>query len=318
MTPDAARLTNLLMPYAMRKQVYIKRRNARFVHYTSAEVAISILTNSTVWMRNAVTMNDFLEVEHGKRCLFSAYKSPAGIKLREILNGTEAGLDKRLEELFNAWLEELETQTFLTCFSEHRDCEDTLGRLSMWRAYGGSNGVALVFNNSPFLAPTDALKAYSSPVAYLDVEAFEQSFSQIVEGLVSEWEFLQRFGAEGIIRSLFVTFRFAVLCTKHPGFREEREWRVLYSPAYESSKHIKHDVEIVRGVPQQVYKIPLKNIPDEGFVGAELPDLLDRIIIGPTDNQLPMLHAFRSILKEMGVNDPDSKVAVSAIPLRQR
>ena len=44
--------------------------------------------------------------------------------------------------------------TYLTSISEHRNKEDTFGRLSMWRAYGETTGVALVMNNSPFLTPS--------------------------------------------------------------------------------------------------------------------------------------------------------------------
>lgn len=261
-------------------------------------------------------MNDFSEVEHGKSCLFPAYKSDAGIKLKNFLNEIDKGLDKKLEDLFNGWLKDLETKTFLTCFSEHRDSEDVLGRLSMWRAYGGSNGIALVFKNGPFLNPTDALKAYSSPVAYLSQAGFQDIFSDTVDGLLAETNFIKSLGSQALLDGLFYAFKFAVLCTKHPGFHEEREWRIIHSPDFESSSHIKMDIEVVRGVPQQVCKIPLNNIPDEGLDGVDIPSLLDRIIIGPTDNQLPMLHAFRTILAECGIEDPDSKIFVSSIPLR--
>lgn len=316
--PEALKFTGLLMPHMVQRQSSMRRRNARFVHYTTAEVAASILRNNNVWMRNLVTMNDFAEVEHGKSCLFPAYKSNAGIKLRNFLNEIEENLDKRLEDLFNGWLNNLEYKTFITCFSEHRDSEDFLGRLSMWRAYGGSNGVALVFKNGPFLSPTDALKAYSSPVAYLDQGRFEEIFSDTVDALLYEAEFIKSLGSQALLDGLFYAFKFAVLCTKHPGFREEREWRIIYSPDFELSSHIKMDIEIVRGVPQQVCKIPLSNIPDEGLEGVDIPSLLDRVIIGPTDNQLPMLHAFRTILADCGIEDPDSKIFVSSIPLRHR
>lgn len=129
--PESLKFTNLLMPHMMRRQSSMRRRNARFVHYTTAEVAASILRNNDVWMRNVVTMNDFSEVEHGKACLFPAYKSDDGLKLQNFLNEMEDGLSKKFEDLFNGWIRDLETKTFITCFSEHRDNEDFLGRLSM-------------------------------------------------------------------------------------------------------------------------------------------------------------------------------------------
>ena len=40
----------------------------------------------------------------------------------------------------------------------------------------------------------------------------------------------QSLGRETVSASAFNMLRFAVLCTKHPGFLEEREWRIIASP----------------------------------------------------------------------------------------
>ena len=45
---------------------------------------------------------------------------------------------------------------------------------------------------------------------------------------------------------------------------------------------IAHEVIAVNGIPQSVYKLPLENITEVGLV-ARIPDLLDRVIIGPTE-----------------------------------
>jgi len=110
---------------------------------------------------------------------------------------------------------------------------------------------------------------------------------------------------------------FGVVCTKHPGFAEEREWRVVYSPSMYPSNHLIRAIEVIQGVPQPVYKIPLKNIPEEGLVGAEIPELLDRIIIGPTQYRLAIWEAFMDLLRQAGVADPAKKIVLSNIPLRQ-
>jgi hypothetical protein len=110
--------------------------------------------------------------------------------------------------------------------------------------------------------------------------------------------------------------RFAALCTKHPGFAEEKEWRVVYCPALEQSPYLMKDIAIVRGVPQPIYKIPFKDIPEAGFAGA-IPAMLSRIIIGPTQYPLALAEAFVELLAEAGVTEPDTKVRVSDIPLRR-
>jgi hypothetical protein len=77
------------------------------------------------------------------------------------------------------------------------------------------------------------------------------------------------------------------------------------------------EIQVIAGTPQPIYKIPLKDIPDEGFVGVEIPALLDRIIIGPTQYPWAVYEAFVELLADADVKEPTSKVFVSDIPLRQ-
>ena len=103
---------------------------------------------------------------------------------------------------------------------------------------------------------------------------------------------------------------------KHPGFHEEKEWRVIHSPTQEPSERVLCHTEVIGGVPQPVYKIPLRNFPDEGLEGVEVPELLDRIIIGPTEYPWAVYQAFKQVLTAAGVPDAGKKIIVSDIPLR--
>jgi len=268
-------------------------------------------------MRNANTMNDFMEVEHGYRCLLSAYQGEAGIKFKDVLDRLHPGFRQGVENLFDGWSQSFKSGTYLSCISEHLDSEDTVGRLSMWRAYGGDTGVAIVLNNKPFVSPSDALRAYTSPVAYLGPEQFKAEFQRIANRMEENTKFLSEVDITLLTGFLFNMFRFSVLGTKHPGFHEEREWRIIHTPGLENSDRLLKDIQIVRGTPQVIYKIPLKDIPDEGFVGAEIPQLVDRVIIGPTQYPLTMYQAFVELLTDAGVENAGSKVWVSDIPLRQ-
>jgi hypothetical protein len=134
--------------------------------------------------------------------------------------------------------------------------------------------------------------------------------------MIKAKETLDVIGRDGVFHLLFETFRLWMLCTKHPAFHEEREWRIIYQPKYKSSPHILHDLVSVRGIPQPICKIPLKNIPEEGLIGIELAELVDRIIIGPTQYPLAMYDAFVELLRDAGVADAEAKVYTSAIPLR--
>jgi len=95
------------------------------------------------------------------------------------------------------------------------------------------------------------------------------------------------------------------------------EWRVVYSPSLEESEYLKKEIIVFRGVPQPIYKIPLKDLPEEGLIGIEIPSLLDRIIIGPTEYSQVMYEAFCDLLLEAGVENPSDKVSISNIPLRR-
>ncbi|MEC5293455.1 MULTISPECIES: DUF2971 domain-containing protein [unclassified Aurantimonas] len=200
--------------------------------------------------------------------------------------------------------------------SEHEDDEDTLGRLSMWRAYAGTTGVAVVMNPTVFLAPSDALRAYSSPVAYLTPERFKQEFDEITDAIERNADFVRTMGKDDVLANVFAMMRFAVLCTKHPGFHEEREWRIIYSPTYEKSDRIEKTFVTVGGTPQPICKIPLTDVPEEDLIGASIPLLVNRIIIGPSHHGAAMQEAFVGLLNEVGVEDASSKVWISDIPLR--
>lgn len=289
----------------------------RFVHYTSSEVAFSILQNKFVWMRNALTMNDFSEIEHGLKCLLGAWGSPIGNKLRDLLDQMYPGFCNDFGHRFDSWLPAFREETYITCLSEHDADEDDHGRLSMWRAYGGANGVALVLNNTPFLTLSAALKAYSFPVEYLGETAFLARFERFYELISLRREEVHALGYDNLLTLLFNRFRANVLCTKHPGFHEEREWRVVYSPQIEKSEHISKSLQVVRGVPQIIHAIPLKHDPAAGLFGADIPTLLNRIIIGPSHMPFTIKQTMRELLKTAGVNAVEDKIVVSNIPLRQ-
>ncbi|MBW2318859.1 MAG: hypothetical protein JRF24_09310, partial [Deltaproteobacteria bacterium] len=82
------------------------------------------------------------------------------------------------------------------------------------------------------------------------------------------------------------------------------------------SKLISRKIETIDGVPQNVYQIPLEDNPSENVVGVAIPELIDRIIIGPSEYPIPIYEAFRVALDEAGVENSSSRVFISGIPLR--
>ncbi len=109
----------------------------------------------------------------------------------------------------------------------------------------------------------------------------------------------------------------AAVSLKHEGFKEEREWRVIYIPQIYQSKLVSFSTEIIEGVPQIIHKIPLQDSPADGVIGVAIPTLVDRVIIGPTAYPVTMGAAFAVALHQAGVANPASRVVASGIPLRQ-
>lgn len=324
---DPKILLSRLMPYYADKRREAQDNQIRFVHYTSAEAAMSIADNRTVWLRNARLMNDFSEIEYGLERLFTTYRGALGDRLRRCVDLVAEGLvDEIGDLLFRRWNPSSVDHTYLMSLSEHAgpqaEHEDVHGRLSMWRAYGGRASVALVMNSAPFLAECDVITAVTSPVLYADQERFNIEFERIVSGLEKLSPHLPSFGREALHDGLFFAFHCAILSTKHPGFCEEREWRIIYSAKIYPCENIDRNrsVRSVRGVPQIVHELPLRDIPDDGerrgLYGAEIPALLDRVIIGPSEDGRIVQEAVIDILKCLEVQDAANKVVVSGIPLR--
>jgi Protein of unknown function (DUF2971) len=245
--PDDDPAMRIFYPYAYTKQNAVRQDNIRFVHYTNADAAMAILNSKTMWMRKTSCMNDYMEVEHGLECLFAAYQGEKGRKFRVSLDNIYDGISNEIGKVFDGWVPHFRTDSYVMCVSEHDNAEDRLGRLSMWRAYSETTGVALVLNNTAFLGPSGSLKVYASPVAYLDDEQFGDELGRIADAIDANQDAVAAFGRDTVTSWVFTAFKFAALCTKHPGFIEEREWRVVYFPKLEKSEHLIKRVETIRG-----------------------------------------------------------------------
>ena len=308
---------SVFQPYALEKITRAATENWRFAHYTSAATASLILGKTpSIRLRQASTMNDFREIEFGTQCIHDSWLAHRS-QFDAVFGRIGPDFGERLWTWFQSWRHTVRFQTFVTCVSEHSRGEDIYGRLSMWRAYGGANGVALVLRADPFLRASNALRAYSSPVAYHTKETFAVEFGSLINRVEENLAFLQSKGDDWVFQQMCHTLHYAMLCTKHYGFWEEREWRVVQSPAFGEPKNLIRSVEIVNDLPQTVLTLPLKDIPEEGLTGIEIPAFLDRIIIGPTQHPFVIAEAMATLLKANGVEDPASKIAYSDIPLRQ-
>ena len=280
-----------------------------------ATAAMSMIRNREIWLRNTQCMNDFSEVLHRFELLREAYRSAGGCSTSSttFYPGLRVeAVDLRFEAIA---ADDLGSSTYITCLSEHDPAPRTsLGRLSMWRAYSQVCGVAFVFN---------------APAAAGDAASHDGRRQRRAGGVrrsqdVSPGASTRSSNADGRRAATTspasgrrpppatspVSYYFAALSTKHPGFSEEREWRVVFHLDARPAGHLVRSVEICPNEPQVVYKLPLRNAAEAGADdGMALADILEALIIGPSDNP-PARCATpsSSCCSDAGVSDAERRV----------
>ena len=323
------RLEQIFMPYSQQQRCEAYKRQTgsdpkpgaiiRFAHYTSATAALSIINEKRLWMRNTNCMSDYSEVQHGFDMLheFFLLKNPGWHNLSAALDNCAPGIADEAVNLFNGWFDDIRLNTYLTSVSEHNKTEDSHGRLSMWRAFGGNAArVALVFKIYYFSEAAAPLRVMFSPVSYLPKERVHEELRKIAENISAQLEYLQSIERPALLRMMFQMLVAGVVCAKHEGFHEEQEWRIIYSPNRGKSTLIKSEIKVISGVPQLVHLLPLDISVSSEIADVDFTNAFDRLIIGPSPYPWPMREAFSEALSNAGVTDAKDKVFVSEIPIR--
>jgi hypothetical protein len=309
---------SILMPYATARREQVWKRNGRFVHYTSAENAISIIQSKFMWMRNAQCMTDYAELVTGHTLLARFFSQEQNRQLFfATLNECYPAMAEETIDLFNQWWKNnIAFRTYITCLSEHDDAEDTHGRLSMWRGFGRAVARAAIVLKLPAPAEADGLRIFLSPVAYFGYERVEEELRAVILNIQRNRDFVCPLGRERFRDSVFRMLVMAAVSLKHEGFAEEREWRLVYFPDLDPSPLILQSIETIDGAPQIICKIPLHDDPTHDVIGIEIPTLVDRVIIGLTTHPLAIHGALVAALNGASVTDAVSRVVMSGIPLR--
>jgi hypothetical protein len=318
------KLEAIFMPHstARRNVLYENRTKdyARFVHYTSADAALKIIKSKRVWMRNTTCMSDYREVQHGYDVLTKVFATNGNFgRFQSALDAFVPGAATEAINLFDGWWRDIRFSTYITSISEHDDTEDTHGRLSMWRGFGGGNvaRVALVLK-LPITAvgATEELKIMVSPVAYLQENDVQNELNAVIKNIENSAGFIQSVDRQLVVNCVYVMLMAGVVCMKHVGFLEEREWRIVYGPKRMPSPLMESSTETIGGVPQVIHKIPLDVRVSPNLADIDLARLFDRLIIGPSPYPWAMYEAFVGALVESGVPDAANRVFTSGIPIR--
>jgi hypothetical protein len=316
-TETTDKLETLIIPFLTKGKEELLAKGNKFVHYTSAENAMSIINTKKIWMRSPKCMNDYMEISHGHNKLLTFFNTQEyRDKFINAVDLYEDGLALEILNQFDEWWKNINLDTFVTSVSVHRKEEDLHGRLSMWRAYGDKPAKAALVLNNP-TKPIKGLNIILCPALYYNDQNIDQELLNIIDNITSNIEFLKALKKETIKGTIIMSLTMLAICLKHEGFKEEQEWRLIHLPKVaQPNSLITNTIECINGIPQVVYKLPLENSPENEVHSVSIKELIDKVIIGPTDYPLPLLDAFSITLENAGIEKPFDKIIISGIPLR--
>src|ERR1017187_9716741 len=180
------RLAKIMMPYAMKQtqELFLRKpgqTHGRLVHYTTAEAALNIIRTKRFWMRNTNCMSDYSEVQHGFDILKNFFSNKAKKEsFTEALDGCIPNVASEAITAFdNSW-KDIRFNSYIACLSEHQDSEDSNGRLSMWRAFGGTATRIGIVLNIPYTLSILPLNIIFSSVAYFSESAAHEDLEEVI------------------------------------------------------------------------------------------------------------------------------------------
>jgi hypothetical protein len=283
-------------------------------HYTSIRTLERIAETGEIWFSNPLYMNDVDELRYGMTLGFDAVRTHQGLRHACPPEHYNALLDA-FGQLYSAFDDETAFDVYVFSCSEHDAQIGDDGLLSMWRGYGiDGNGVAIVFDIGQLLAARSPLLVHQ--VQYLSYEESEawmeaklDRFAQNLARLGGPPEAMQQAAA-----ALFERIKLFALFTKHRGFHEEREWRLVYLREHDGQGMLTQQLSYaigMRGIEPRL-RLTMQAL---GPQAPALENLVERIILGPV---LATPLALRSTQRMLELHRPAwaDRVVRSSTPYR--
>ena len=287
-------------------------------HYTSILTLERIAQTGEIWFSNPLYMNDVDELRYGMNLGLHAVRSHTGLREACPPAHYNALLDA-FDALFTAFDSESAFDVYVFSCSHHDDAIGDDGLLSMWRGYGGDgNGVAIVFDLQPLLAADSPLLVHQ--VRYLSYEESEAWMERKLQGFADALRHAGGpvGGMEAAAASLFERIKLFALFTKHRGFHEEREWRLVYLRERDRQGLFTQQLHYAigpRGIEPRLRFTP--NALGAAHLGSSLQQMVRRIILGPV---LATPLALRSVERMLELYQPAwaDRVRRSSTPYRSQ
>lgn len=297
----------------------IEESRPLLAHYTSIENLENIVRSNELWLSHPLVMNDREEVTFGVNFGVQAFEQNQ--ELADILDssGGHSQLLRGVREAAQHYYGNDFFDTYVLCLSQHEP-SDHDGRLSMWRGYGGrGSGAAIVFDTSK-LELNSASPLIVAKVEYATTFKRQEWLDDLVSKIANfvREKNLDNEDLVEVGKIAFERIKLAAIFSKHSGFAEEHEWRVVYMPDRDRAGLMRPYLHYHNGPRGVEPKLRLKVEAKTGVVSGDmsLEKLVDRIIIGPSKIS-PLTHgSIARMLTQAGKPQLADRLMVSRIPFR--
>jgi hypothetical protein len=288
-------------------------------HYTSIKAIENILSTDEIWFSNPLFMNDLQEMRFG---LNQGSRLFSDAELLKKAVGTDARA-AILQHAFSQYFQNFDGQdafdTYVFCLSEH-DRSNMDGLLSMWRGYGQhGSGAALVFDTAKLTMVPES-RLLIAKVSYGSDEDRSLQLRELLNrwARISEETALPDDKLHLAAHCAFSAIKAFALTTKHRGFSEEAEWRVMYYPERDRAGALKDFLGYYigdRGVEPKL-KYPIDYIANVSAPDLGLDRLLHKIILGPSISSPLAKRSVQRMLEKIKKKNLVERLHSSGIPLR--
>ena len=303
-------------------------------HYCSVETFLSIIKSSSIWLSDVKKSNDFQEMkwlrQHYYYYILKKYKGTKDKNIKQIceiilsvsrqdgfqecptwLLPASGETSKQINDIFNS----LRVYTF--CLSQDGDS------LGQWRGYADNGaGVAIGFSREYF----DAISGHGllCPIFnfMLGDVSYKTDFTSLFDSLFSMHDVTTI--AEFVYKNLQDITHVSALF-KHPSFKEEKEWRIIYSMSdYGMTNDLLHfskfdlvssdDYKKNFAIPRIDYSVIGSNIvPHIELKINDMPNAIQSIVLGPKckAQENDINHVLLNFGLKKNIKDPKIKVVRS-------
>jgi hypothetical protein len=287
-------------------------------HYSSVQSLEGIVKSEELWLSHPMLMNDHEELRWGLlegRRIFLEHSG-----LVEACETPERyqSLLSSFTYYFDRFSNEYAHNVYVACFCKHAPNDDD-GLLSMWRAYGASGGgVAIVFDTAK-LSPREQSPLMLHPVSYLSTEERLGWIGIKLDQLASLLKKTRPRDEDLWYAAWHYFFRlkhFSIF-TKHKGFAEENEWRLVYSPDHDETEEFTEMLGYCideRGIHPKL-KLRL-GAHSSGLAFVPLKEVVTSILLGPTASSYLSQVAVKRMLSALGQPELADRVRMCTTPFR--